>query len=217
MARGLLTLLARRSRFFTHPVIFHGGASLTLAVSFLPDQGFCRFSISAWEHCPFAAHLGGRAVSSSSEDLKWDYSIKSSVRRSAQGGNLRRDKWHPINRPRVLLQPSSRHCWRRDPQQPHSRSRRGGLDELINQFKKNGFQDVVNSWIGTGQNQAISPGQLREALGQKTVNDLSRQADTPQDDLLAQLSKYLPGVIDKLTPNGQLPNPADLRSDYRTN
>jgi uncharacterized protein YidB (DUF937 family) len=93
----------------------------------------------------------------------------------------------------------------------------GGLDELINQFKKNGFQDVVNSWIGTGQNQAISPGQLREALGQKTVNDLSRQADTPQDDLLAQLSKYLPGVIDKLTPNGQLPNPADLRSDYRTN
>jgi uncharacterized protein YidB (DUF937 family) len=51
----------------------------------------------------------------------------------------------------------------------------------------------------------------------KTVNDLSRQADTPQDDLLSQLSRYLPGVIDKLTPNGQLPNPADLRSDYRRN
>jgi uncharacterized protein YidB (DUF937 family) len=93
----------------------------------------------------------------------------------------------------------------------------GGLDVLIDQFKKNGFQDVINSWIGTGQNQAISPTQLREALGQKTVNDLSRQADTPQDDLLAQLSKYLPGIIDKLTPNGQLPNPADLRSDHRRN
>jgi uncharacterized protein YidB (DUF937 family) len=91
----------------------------------------------------------------------------------------------------------------------------GGLDALINQFKKNGFEDVINSWIGTGQNEAISPTQLREALGQKTVNDLSRQADAPQDDLLAQLSRYLPGIIDKLTPNGQLPNPADLRSDYR--
>jgi hypothetical protein len=74
---------------------------------------------------------------------------------------------------------------------------------------------LITEWIGTGQNEAISPTQLREALGQKTVNDLSRQAGTPQDDLLAQLSKYLPGVIDKRTPNGQLPNPADLRSDYR--
>jgi uncharacterized protein YidB (DUF937 family) len=92
----------------------------------------------------------------------------------------------------------------------------GGLDVLIDQFKKNGFEDVINSWIGTGQNQAISPGQLRDALGQKTVNDLSRQAGTEQDDLLSQLAKYLPGVIDKLTPNGQLPNQADLRSDYRT-
>jgi len=92
-----------------------------------------------------------------------------------------------------------------------------GLDGLINQFNKNGLGDVINSWIGTGQNQAISPTQLREALGQKTVNDLSRQSGTQQDDLLSQLAKYLPGVIDKLTPNGQLPNQADLHSDYRRN
>jgi uncharacterized protein YidB (DUF937 family) len=92
----------------------------------------------------------------------------------------------------------------------------GGLDVLIDQFKKNGFEDVINSWIGTGQNQAISPTQLREVLGQKTVNDLSRQAGTPQEDLLSQLSKYLPGIIDQLTPNGRLPSQADLRSDYRT-
>ena len=93
----------------------------------------------------------------------------------------------------------------------------GGLDGLINQFNKNGLGDVINSWIGTGQNQAISPTQLREVLGRKTVNDLSQQAGAPRDDLLSQLAKYLPGVIDKLTPNGQLPNQADLRSDYRRN
>ena len=97
-------------------------------------------------------------------------------------------------------------------QQPQT----GGLDVLIDQFKKNGFEDVINSWIGTGPNQAISPDQLRDALGQKRVSDLSRQAGTPQEDLLSQLSKYLPGIIDQLTPNGRLPNQADLRSDYRT-
>jgi uncharacterized protein YidB (DUF937 family) len=87
----------------------------------------------------------------------------------------------------------------------------GGLDVLINQFKQNDLEDVINSWIGTGTNQPISPPELRQALGQERVNDLSRQTGAAQDDLLSQLSKYLPGVIDKLTPNGQLPNEADLR------
>lgn len=87
---------------------------------------------------------------------------------------------------------------------------------LVNQFRQSGLEDVINSWIGTGQNQAISPNELRDALGQKTVNDLSRRSGAPQDDLLSQLSKYLPVVIDRLTPNGQMPSQADLRSGYRS-
>jgi uncharacterized protein YidB (DUF937 family) len=90
-----------------------------------------------------------------------------------------------------------------------------GLDALVNQFRQSGLEDVINSWIGTGQNQAISPNELREALGQKTVNDLSRQSGATQDDLLTQLSKYLPAVIDRLTPNGQLPTQADIRSAFK--
>jgi uncharacterized protein YidB (DUF937 family) len=93
----------------------------------------------------------------------------------------------------------------------------GGLDALINQFKQNGLESVIKSWIGTGKNEAISPPQLCQALGQEKIDDLSRQTGAPQDDLLSQLSKYLPGVIDRLTPNGQLPNETDLRSGPRRN
>ena len=92
-----------------------------------------------------------------------------------------------------------------------------GLDMLINQFKKNGLEGVMKSWIGTGENQAISPPQLRQVLGPERVSDLSRQTGAPQEDLLSQLSKYLPGVIDKLTPNGRLPSETDLRSSDRHN
>jgi uncharacterized protein YidB (DUF937 family) len=88
----------------------------------------------------------------------------------------------------------------------------GGLDVLLRQFEQNGLGDIINSWIGPGQNQPISPTQLRQAIGHNTVNDLSQQTGAPQDDLLALLSKYLPGIIDKLTPNGQLPSQADLQS-----
>jgi uncharacterized protein YidB (DUF937 family) len=88
----------------------------------------------------------------------------------------------------------------------------GGLDVLINQFKQNGFEDVINSWIGTGRNQSISPTQLRQALGPETVNRISGQAGAPLENLLSEISKYLPGVIDRLTPNGQVPTDAELRS-----
>jgi hypothetical protein len=32
----------------------------------------------------------------------------------------------------------------------------------------------------------------------------------PRDDLLSQLSQVLPGVVDKLTPQGQLPSDQDM-------
>ena len=86
----------------------------------------------------------------------------------------------------------------------------GGLGALIDRFRNNGFEDAINSWIGTGQNQAISPGQLRQALGQETVEDLSQRTGLPHGDLLSQLANILPGVVDRLTPNGQLPNDAEL-------
>jgi uncharacterized protein YidB (DUF937 family) len=86
----------------------------------------------------------------------------------------------------------------------------GGLGALIDRFRNNGFEDAINSWIGTGQNQAISPGQLRQALGQETVEDLSQRTGLPHGDLLSQLSNILPGVVDRLTPNGQLPSDAEL-------
>ena len=86
----------------------------------------------------------------------------------------------------------------------------GGLGALIDRLRNNGFEDAINSWIGTGQNQAISPGQLHQALGQETVEDLSQRTGLPHGDLLSQLSNILPGVVDRLTPNGQLPNDAEL-------
>jgi uncharacterized protein YidB (DUF937 family) len=95
---------------------------------------------------------------------------------------------------------------------PAAQQGSSGLDVLLRQFQQNGFGEIINSWIGTGQNQPISPSQLHEAMGPNTVNDLSRQTGAPQDELLAQLSKYLPGIIDRLTPNGRIPSQADLRS-----
>jgi uncharacterized protein YidB (DUF937 family) len=70
----------------------------------------------------------------------------------------------------------------------------------------------MKSWIGTGANKPISPNQLHQALGPATVDGLSRETGMQRDDLLSQLSRLLPEVIDKLTPEGKLPPEDELVS-----
>jgi uncharacterized protein YidB (DUF937 family) len=86
----------------------------------------------------------------------------------------------------------------------------GGLGGLVDRFRQGGLDDIINSWIGTGANKPISPHQLQDALGSETVGDLSRETGLPRDALLSQLSQVLPGVVDKLTPHGQLPSDQDM-------
>ena len=86
----------------------------------------------------------------------------------------------------------------------------GGQGHLLNKFRQGGLEDIINSWIGAGSNKPIAPNQLHEALGAETVNDLSRETGMPQGDLLTQLSRLLPGVVDKITPDGRLPDEKDL-------
>jgi len=89
------------------------------------------------------------------------------------------------------------------------------LDVLIDKMQQSGYGDQAQSWIGTGHNQPISPSQLGQAIGPNTVENLSRQTGAPRSDLLSQLARYLPEVIDRLTPNGQLPDQAGFHPPYR--
>ena len=86
----------------------------------------------------------------------------------------------------------------------------GGLNDLMARFKNAGQQQTMESWIGTGQNQPIDPGQLGSTIGQQTIGDLARQSGISEQDLLNALAKSLPGVIDGLTPHGRLPTPGEI-------
>lgn len=81
----------------------------------------------------------------------------------------------------------------------------GGLSGLIEKFQQAGLGEVANSWVGTGANQAISGDQLGQVLGQDTLSQLASSLGVDRDAAAGQLSGLLPGLIDKLTPQGQLP------------
>ncbi|RJG05563.1 DUF937 domain-containing protein [Noviherbaspirillum cavernae] len=81
----------------------------------------------------------------------------------------------------------------------------GGLSGLAGKFQEAGLGDVVNSWIGSGQNMPISSEQIQQALGGGELEQISETAGLSQNETASQLSELLPGLVDKLTPNGQAP------------
>ena len=86
----------------------------------------------------------------------------------------------------------------------------GGLGGLLESFTRSGQGDIINSWIGTGVNKTVTPAQLGDALGAETLDQLSRQTGVSKQDLTTQLSQALPHVVDKLSPDGHLPDEQEL-------
>ncbi|MER9134435.1 YidB family protein [Mesorhizobium sp. M0768] len=90
----------------------------------------------------------------------------------------------------------------------------GGLGGLLDKLKDAGHGNVANSWVGTGQNQPINPSDLGSALGPQIIQEIAQRTGLNQQDLLKQLSAALPGLVDQLTPNGQVPQQNQLASIF---
>jgi len=81
----------------------------------------------------------------------------------------------------------------------------GGLNGLVSQFASKGLGDVIGSWVGTGNNLPISADQLQSVLGADTIKNLASKLGMDSDALVGQLSNLLPQAVDKLTPEGKVP------------
>ena len=86
----------------------------------------------------------------------------------------------------------------------------GGLSGLLNKLQEGGLGNATNSWVGSGQNQPVSPGQLGSALGSNIVKTLAQKSGLSEDELTKQLSQGIPVIVNTLTPNGRLPTVAEL-------
>ena len=81
----------------------------------------------------------------------------------------------------------------------------GGLSGMVQQFHDKGLGSLVSSWVGTGQNLPISADQLQHVLGSEQVKELAAKAGVSPDVASSHLAELLPMLIDRLTPNGQVP------------
>ena len=86
----------------------------------------------------------------------------------------------------------------------------GGLPAIVQSFHDKGLGEVVTSWVGNGQNLPISADQIHQVLGSDAVKQLAAKAGISPDVAGSTLAQMLPSLIDKLTPNGQMPQHSSL-------
>lgn len=80
----------------------------------------------------------------------------------------------------------------------------GGLSDILGQLQRSGLGDVVGSWLGNGKNEAVSPGQVREAIGEGQPSDFAAHAGIDLGQAATVLAGMLPQIVDRSSPQGSL-------------
>jgi uncharacterized protein YidB (DUF937 family) len=87
----------------------------------------------------------------------------------------------------------------------------GGLAGLLQQFQSSGLGHLADSWVGTGQNLPISAEQMQSVLGSEQIRAMAARIGISPEALSGQLAKLLPQVVDKATPDGDVPDQGTLQ------
>ncbi|MEV5983064.1 YidB family protein [Streptomyces sp. NPDC052114] len=81
------------------------------------------------------------------------------------------------------------------------------LGGLLDMITKSGLVDQaqLDSWVGKGDNQPLTPDQVKEAVPDETLDKVANEAGVSRDEAAGQIAEQLPQVVDRLTPEGQVP------------
>jgi len=79
------------------------------------------------------------------------------------------------------------------------------LPDVVKQFEEKGMREQVDSWVRTGPNKPVERRQIEDAFGQRELDQYARSKGIDREQLAEVLAKYIPRIIDELTPQGQLP------------
>jgi uncharacterized protein YidB (DUF937 family) len=92
----------------------------------------------------------------------------------------------------------------------------GGLGGLLDKLRNAGHGNAADSWVGTGQNQPINANDLGAAIGPQIIREIAQRTGLDEQELLKQLSTALPGIVDRLTPNGQVPQQHQVATAFNS-
>lgn len=87
-----------------------------------------------------------------------------------------------------------------------------GMHQLVDTMHANGMGDVAQSWVGTGPNQPITAGQVEQVLTPEQLAQLAAESGLPPEQVTQGVAAVLPDVVNSLTPDGSLPDHAQVQA-----
>ena len=87
--------------------------------------------------------------------------------------------------------------------------RNGGIGNVLQRAQQRGYSRQASSWVGTGENEALPLQAVDELVGHDEIVRLSQQLGVGEQEVSEGFAEILPEMVDKLSPDGMLPEDAD--------
>jgi uncharacterized protein YidB (DUF937 family) len=87
------------------------------------------------------------------------------------------------------------------------------LQKFKERAEQSGIGNVFDSWVGKGENKPISAEQVKATADPDNLQKIADDAGGSVDEAAEELSKAMPEVVDKLSPEGELPSDNAIRSE----
>jgi len=81
----------------------------------------------------------------------------------------------------------------------------GGLNNMLKSFENNGLGNIISSWIGKGENLPVSGDQIKKTVDSSFIQDIAKKLGLSEDKASEKIANILPGLVDKVTPDGKIP------------
>jgi uncharacterized protein YidB (DUF937 family) len=80
-----------------------------------------------------------------------------------------------------------------------------GVPGIMTAMQAKGMGNEVQSWVRNGKNLPVSGEDIKSVVDRQQLAEMARQQGTTPDELCENIAKVLPNLVDKATPNGQVP------------
>ena len=90
-----------------------------------------------------------------------------------------------------------------------------GLQGILSAMQSNGMGQQVKSWIGDGPNVPVTGADIKKVANPSALARMARQEGMSPEELCDEIAQALPGLVDKATPEGQVPRQGKPAQDRK--
>jgi uncharacterized protein YidB (DUF937 family) len=94
--------------------------------------------------------------------------------------------------------------------------RNGGMGAVMDKFRQKGMGGQAQSWMSTGDNEPIDGQAVEQVVGQDELRQMAQRLGVPEEQVAQAFAEIMPEMVDKMTPQGQMPPEADEVLDEST-